>query len=470
MRKNVFVLFGVLSLFFSCSSSQGELHIHDRHILSYDVIKEFTGPVPALVLIDHRFDDWVGNLLMEGAISAVYWVPEFSVEQSDDKAAAERLGAGPSLHTAEQIRGKIQVMDMRQIEQTKLPENCIASIDLAVLGYEKKAPAAEFLQRILQWLDTQKPRLTTVALSGIYQHSSEDMYSFLTEIVRSLPPGTKILLESKTAMEPERMEELYRWQNWYGPVPPVYSAGQAKVSEGSHPNRSLDPNIRPDPWIWYALPLQCMELLKKKNAVIKGENRKNIVAVWNDPIYKKLQESYDRDRQGEILQSAQQGIFRFWNDAEIPDLPPPGANEGLAIRLLVQGYDRGCLSWYKNSGDLNLFAAYCAAEALRDSRYESVRPDEAEKTLLELTIFGDWEDMAGPEEFIPGYHNLWLADGVYNTILQASLVPQRHYTKEAFLENICIKAGLNKNAWKENKNLQWRRSPGLWYAEPLLLL
>ena len=114
-----------------------------------------------------------------------------------------------------------------------------------------------------------------------------------------------------------------------------------------------------------------------------------------------------------------------------------------------------------------LFAEYCAAQALRDPRYETVRADEAEDTLLELTIFGEWEDMSNPLEFIPGYHNLWLADGVHNTILQASLVPQRQYTKEAFLENICVKAGLEKDAWKENKNFIWRRSPGLWYIEQL---
>jgi len=228
----------------------------------------------------------------------------------------------------------------------------------------------------------------------------------------------------------------------------------------------FDPNIWPDPWIWYALPEKCIELFKKKKTVIKGDNRENILAIWNDPVYKKLRESY-ADNKREILQSARQSIFQFWINAEMPDLPPLGTNEGLAIRLLVQGKDRGCLSWYKNSGDLKLFAAYCAAEALRDPRYEAVSPNEAENTLLELTIFGEWEDMSTSLDFIPGYHNLWLVDGVNNTILQASLVPQRQYTKEAFLGNICMKAGLDKNAWKENENLTWRRSPGLWYIEPL---
>ena len=197
------------------------------------------------------------------------------------------------------------------------------------------------------------------------------------------------------------------------------------------------------------------------------ERSSTALAAENDPSNIKLQESYNSNTLKEILQSARTSIFRYWNDAEEPGLPAPGSNEGLAIRLIVQGKDRGCLAWYKDCGDMNLFAGFCAVEALKDSRYEPVKPEEAELTLIELTIFGDWVDMSDPNDYIPGYHNLWLINGVDNTILQASLVPERSYSKEDFLENICIKAGLNSNAWKENKNLKWRRSPGLWYTEPL---
>jgi len=185
-------------------------------------------------------------------------------------------------------------------------------------------------------------------------------------------------------------------------------------------------------------------------------------------INAKLRESYDTERLKEILQSARESIFRVWDGGQTPTLPPLGSNEGLAVRLIVQGKDRGCLAWYKNSGDMNLFAAYCAAEALRDPRYEPLRPEEAGNTLIELLIFDKWEDISTPEDFIPGSHNLWLADGPENTILQASLVPQRHYTKKDFLEKICVKAGLDKNAWSENKNLIWRRSAVVWIIEPLV--
>jgi len=434
LRKIIFILLGVSVLFSSCGFSAREIHIHDRHAFSYNIIKDFSGasPAPALVLIDNQIDTWIDDLLLEGVISAVYWVAGYSPAP---------------LNTAKQIGEKIEVIDIQQIEQIKLPKNCIVSVDLAVLADEQKAPSGGFLQKILKLMNTYKPRLVTVALSGAYWNNSGDMYFSLTEIMQSLVYRTTVYLESETATSPVNSREMYIRQYWYG--------------------ASFDPNIWPDPWIWYALPEKCIELLKKKKAVIKGENRDNILAVWNDPVYKRLREKYDTDRQREILQSARRSIFRFWNSAESPALPPPGTNEGLAIRLIVQGEDRGCLSWYKNSGDIMLFAEYCAAEALMDSRYETVSPDEAENTLLELTIFGEWEDMSNPQEFISGYHNLWLVDGVENTILQASLVPQRQYTKEEFLENICVKAGLDKDAWRENKNLIWRRSPGLMFIEPL---
>ncbi|MDR2964315.1 MAG: AMMECR1 family protein [Treponema sp.] len=189
--------------------------------------------------------------------------------------------------------------------------------------------------------------------------------------------------------------------------------------------------------------------------------------AWDDPAYKKLQESYSLELQKEILQSARDSIFRVWSGAERPEQPLPGPNEGIAVRLIVHGQDRGCLTWYRNTGDIKLFAAYCAAEALRDPRYEPLKPEEAKDTILELSIFGSWEEISNPEDFTPGLHNLWLYDGVFNTILQASLASQRNYTKEIFLEAICQKAGLDKNAWKEDSYLVWRRSPSIWYYEPL---
>jgi uncharacterized protein len=185
-------------------------------------------------------------------------------------------------------------------------------------------------------------------------------------------------------------------------------------------------------------------------------------------INAKLRETYDTERLKGILQSARESIFHVWNNGQMPILPHLGTNEGLAVRLIVNGKDRGCLAWYKNSGDMNLFAEFCAAQALKDPRYEPLRPEEAGDTLVEVLIFGNWEDMSTPEDFIPGSHNLWLADGNENTILQASIAVQRHHTKKDFLEKICLKAGLDKNAWSENKNMVWRRSAAIWIIEPLL--
>jgi len=112
-----------------------------------------------------------------------------------------------------------------------------------------------------------------------------------------------------------------------------------------------------------------------------------------------LEESYDTDRLKEILQSARKCVFRVWNEGYEPPLPPTSENEGLAVRLIVDGKDRGCLAWYRNSGDMNLFAAYCAAQALKAPRYEPLRPEEAENTLIELLIFGNWQEMSKPADF-----------------------------------------------------------------------
>ena len=188
---------------------------------------------------------------------------------------------------------------------------------------------------------------------------------------------------------------------------------------------------------------------------------------WNETEYLKLQETYNLEFKKEILQAARESIYNVWETRQWPNMPEPGPNEGIAIRFLVNGRDRGCLAWYRNSGDIKLFAAFCAAEALRDPRYAPLRPEETADTVLELTIFGRWEEIADPTDFVLGFHNLWLIDGFNNTILQAAVAPQGDYSKEEFLEIICQKAALDNNAWKEDTTLKWRRSAGLCYTEPL---
>lgn len=459
MRRYGLILVGTLFLLFSCYSPKTEIHIHDTHSHSYKVIKNCAerSPPPVLVLIDYHHDlnsveeqslGWVGKLLAEGIVSSVYWVPSLSAEKWDYEIAAARLERAFSympLYAGGIIKNKIKVMAFPP-EQAELPKDFIVSIDLGIL-VEEKTPPQDSLQNILAWIERQKPRLVTAALSGARQNNSGDMYSYLSLLLQSVSAGTAIYLESETA-PPENFAEQYRRWNWYDP---------------------RFPDIRPDPWIWYALPVECVELLKTKKVIVKGENRENILAVWNDAAYEKLRKSYNGNRQRALLQSARNSVFRFWNDATAPALPPPGANEGLAVRLLTDGKDRGCVAWYRNTGDVDRFVEYCAVGALTDSRYEPLCPEEAADTILELDIFGNWEDLEGPGDFIPGYHNLRLVNGVYDTILQASLVPQRNYTKEAFLETICVKAGLDKNAWKERKTLRWQRSSCLWYVESLEL-
>jgi hypothetical protein len=114
----ILILMGALGLFFSCGFPGSEIHIHDRHDCSYNIIKDFksASPAPALVLIDYQYDTWIDDLLLEGVISAVYWVTEFSVTEFS-------------------------------MEQTTLPKNCIVSIDLAVLAHEKKYLPAIFLKQ-----------------------------------------------------------------------------------------------------------------------------------------------------------------------------------------------------------------------------------------------------------------------------------------------------------------------------------
>lgn len=475
------VCIALLCIFTSCGKRR-EIHFQDRQIQTYRIINRYIkkGNPPVLVILapgntiapgpqdtfSGRFDEagpfekvnsdnWAGKLLAEKKVSEIYWVPKYRMEEAEietDQMVFEKTFPSMSPDLAESIKTRIHIIDMVQLASLNLSGGIIASLDLMVAASEDGIPPGEFLPHIIKWMNTEKPELISVSMSSGYQKHHAAMYGYLYEIVSALSGGMKLYLHSEAPPAPEHYYNAYWQQHW---------------PKQRNPGSPRDFNIRPDPWLWYSLPGDCASLLLEKKCIIEGDYGDAILSIWKDQDYRKLQEKFDDAAMKEIINSARRGIFDFWEKGIVPALPQAGNNEGIAVRLLVEGKDRGCLSWYTKTGDIREFAAYCGVSALGDPRYTAIAMEESGDMLIELSVFGPWEDIDTCEDFIPGFHNLRLINGVYDTILQAPLVSQRAYSKEDFLDALCRKAGLEASAWRDNQHLRWQRSSCLWYTEPL---
>lgn len=110
---------------------------------------------------------------------------------------------------------------------------------------------------------------------------------------------------------------------------------------------------------------------------------------------------------------------------------------------------RGCIGQLESSeSPLALAVAWAAkAAALEDPRFEPVRPHELPGLTIEISVLTPFEEIA-PENVIIGTHGLVIQQGNRRGLLLPQVAAEHNLSREQFLEETCIKAGLPRDAWR----------------------
>ena len=133
--------------------------------------------------------------------------------------------------------------------------------------------------------------------------------------------------------------------------------------------------------------------------------------------------------------------------------PMPGrlGEPGGAFVTLRRGKNlRGCIG-HLESGPTSLalgvlWAARSAA--LEDPRFERVRPEEVAELTIEISVLTPFEEIA-PEKVVPGTHGLVIQQGNRRGLLLPQVATEHGLSRERFLEETCVKAGLPRDAWRD---------------------
>ncbi len=110
---------------------------------------------------------------------------------------------------------------------------------------------------------------------------------------------------------------------------------------------------------------------------------------------------------------------------------------------------RGCIGQVIAVNSLAETVAYCArAAALEDPRFEAVRADEVSDLEIEVSVLSPIEPIA-PEHITIGKHGLLISRGPRRGLLLPQVASERGWSAERFLNETCVKGGLDPGAWKE---------------------
>lgn len=134
--------------------------------------------------------------------------------------------------------------------------------------------------------------------------------------------------------------------------------------------------------------------------------------------------------------------------SELPRLPGSHDLGGAFVTLHRRGRLRGCIGQVLSGESLVQTVAYCArAVALEDPRFEPVRPDELAEIAIELSILSPFAAIA-PEHIEAGKHGLMVSRGSQRGVLLPQVATQFRWNGLRLLEETCVKAGLERDAWK----------------------
>jgi len=147
----------------------------------------------------------------------------------------------------------------------------------------------------------------------------------------------------------------------------------------------------------------------------------------------------------------------------VPAPPTPQGYEPLLDRpaaafvtLHDRGALRGCIGHLEPNEALGRVIARCAVAACSsDPRFPPVAASELPAIDIELSLLGQLEPIAGPDDIEIGRHGLVAELGSRRGLLLPQVATEWAWDRETFLAHTCHKAGLPRDAWKHGARL-WR--------------
>ncbi|MCR5062134.1 MAG: AMMECR1 family protein [Treponema sp.] len=474
--KSFFYIFSIcfsvlIFITFSSCKNQTEIHLHDRHGLSYDSVKNYAEKNGAitLVLLDYHHDirpemealtsvNWVGKLVEENYVKKVIWLSGKKLllpNRNSRMAWLERSLAGTYPTIADKIRGAVQLVDWYDLQEIELKEPFAVTLDFDVFTKDPGEDVELFVDELCTWIQKQNPELVTLSFSAAYQPEPKNAWNWLLRFLKNYNASSTWFLESSDFGEKEEsMDEFSAHETW--------KKNPEKFMNQEYP-------FFAGAYFWQNAPDSVKANLIEKKISAGNKAAEIIIAEWQNEKLQSFRKNFDFEKLNDFAEISKTSMNEFFSGK---DFPAPYQNIfseeetfGVAVRFKNIDYDRGCLSLYSgiSSDDMPKAIQYCTKEAMIDPRYERILPKEKNSLITNISIFSTWEPMNDCFDFEPGLHSLLLEDtNGEKTLLQAAIALERNYTREEFLGRLANKAGLGLTGW-QNKDLKFYKADTITY-------
>lgn len=127
---------------------------------------------------------------------------------------------------------------------------------------------------------------------------------------------------------------------------------------------------------------------------------------------------------------------------------------GAFVSLHKSGNLRGCIGHVLPVQPLYQTVAVCAVDAAqRDPRFSPVSPEELSAIHIEISVLSPLQEIE-PMKVEVGRHGLLVSEGPRRGLLLPQVALQWGWDARQFLEQTCLKAGLEKDAWRRGAQVE----------------
>jgi AmmeMemoRadiSam system protein A len=127
---------------------------------------------------------------------------------------------------------------------------------------------------------------------------------------------------------------------------------------------------------------------------------------------------------------------------------------GAFVTIFHAGELRGCLGRVEPDTPLGDAVSHLACVVSdSDPRFAPVRPDELPDITIEISVLTPERELTDVAEIEVGRHGLIVEHGRHRGLLLPQVPVEHGWDREAFLEHTCLKAGLERHAWKRGVRL-----------------
>lgn len=165
-----------------------------------------------------------------------------------------------------------------------------------------------------------------------------------------------------------------------------------------------------------------------------------------------------RDEKAFLLEVARKSIMGAVSGEpeEIPTSSAPVMNEkrGAFVTLEKDGSLRGCIGFVEAYKPLvETVSEMAASAATQDPRFPEVSADEVESIDIEISVLSPFRIISKPDEISVGKDGLLIKKGFNSGLLLPQVASRYKWDSITFLEQTCIKAGLESDEWKEDSEI-----------------